>query len=124
MCGAVRYRVTPPTLWCAHCHCTLCRAAHGAAFVTWVGVAADGFRIVKGNERLASYHSTPEATRRFCTACGTTMTFESSRWPGEVHLTRASFDGEIDRQVSKNAYPETVAAWSGGMPAVVAPPGD
>jgi len=35
-CGAVRYRVGMPPLWVAHCHCSMCRRAQGAAFVTWI----------------------------------------------------------------------------------------
>jgi hypothetical protein len=37
LCGAVGVAAELPSLWMAHCHCSLCRRAHGAAFVTWVG---------------------------------------------------------------------------------------
>lgn len=35
LCGAVRYEVTDLLEQVAHCHCTMCQRAHGAAFVTW-----------------------------------------------------------------------------------------
>ena len=35
LCGAVRFRMRFPSKWVAHCHCTMCRRAHGAAFVTF-----------------------------------------------------------------------------------------
>ena len=38
LCDAVRFRITLPTLFCAHCHCSMCRRPHGAAFVTWTAV--------------------------------------------------------------------------------------
>ena len=49
LCGAVRFAVTPPTLFFAHCHCRWCREAHGAAFVSWVGCAEDRFRFLPGS---------------------------------------------------------------------------
>ncbi|MGE5337814.1 MAG: GFA family protein, partial [Gemmatimonadota bacterium] len=38
LCGAVGFEFELPPKWVAHCHCTQCQRAHGAAFVTWVGV--------------------------------------------------------------------------------------
>lgn len=38
LCGAVRFTARLPSRWVAHCHCTRCQRAHGAAFVTWVGL--------------------------------------------------------------------------------------
>ncbi len=35
LCGVVRYRIALPPLWVAHCHCSICRRAQGAGFVTW-----------------------------------------------------------------------------------------
>lgn len=40
LCGDITLAATLPSLWAAHCHCSLCRRAHGAAFVTWVGMDA------------------------------------------------------------------------------------
>lgn len=38
LCGDLKLEATLPSKWVAHCHCSLCRRAHGAAFVTWVGM--------------------------------------------------------------------------------------
>lgn len=111
LCGAVRFVVEGPTKWCAHCHCTLCRRAHGAAFVTWVGVEAERFSLEQ-DESLAWYESTPGACRGFCSRCGTTLLFRSDRWPGEMHVTRAAFDGEIDRMPAGHAYYSTHVDWA------------
>jgi hypothetical protein len=42
LCGAVQFELQLPATWVAHCHCTMCRRAHGAAFVTWVSVPTAG----------------------------------------------------------------------------------
>jgi hypothetical protein len=107
-CGAVRFRIGLPPKWCAHCHCSTCRRAHGAAFVTWVG--SDRFELLSGGTELRRYQSSPGATRSFCGRCGTMLLFESSRWPGEVHVTLAHLDS------AEGLAPEAHAYWSSRVP--------
>ncbi len=52
-CGAVRFQFALPTLFCCHCHCTMCRRSHGAGFVTWVAVPRHGFELTSGRDRTA-----------------------------------------------------------------------
>lgn len=111
LCGAIEFEAQLPSKWCAHCHCVLCRRAHAAPFVTWVGMEAERFRITKGEDRLVRYWSSERARRSFCSVCGTTMLFEGDRWPDEVHVARACIDGEIDREPAANAYWDRHVAW-------------
>jgi hypothetical protein len=111
LCGAVKFEVTPPTKWCANCHCSMCRRAHGAAFVTWVGVPEPQFRITAGPDQLVRYPSSETAHRTFCRRCGSTMFFESTKWPGEVHITRANFIGDIDHPVQAHAFWDDRCDW-------------
>lgn len=105
-CGRVRFEVALPSLWVAHCHCMNCRAAHAAAFVTWAGFAADQFAWTEGVEQLTRFHTPTDATRTFCRVCGTTLTFESPRWKGEVHVAYACFDGVHDGEVGQGGHDE------------------
>ena len=89
----------------------MCRRAHGAAFVTWVGVAAERFEITAGADQLNCYRSSPAATRRFCRTCGSSLTFESTRWPGEVHVVLANLDGPIDREPDAHVYWADHVSW-------------
>jgi hypothetical protein len=57
LCGAVRYSIALPPQWVAHCHCSMCRRAHGAAFVTWVGNLRENVRLEQGAELLTSHRS-------------------------------------------------------------------
>lgn len=97
LCGAVAFECTLPTKWVAHCHCGLCRRAHGAAFVTWVGIPDAQFRVSAGEAQLRWYHSTPEAERGFCATCGSTLFFRSSKWPGEMHVVVSNLHAALDR---------------------------
>lgn len=111
LCGAVRFEVSPPTKWCAHCHCSLCRRAHGAGFVTWFGVETSAFNLVAGSDVISWYQSTPQARRGFCSRCGSTIFFESERWPDEVHIALAHMDGPIDRAPRAHVFYDSRVDW-------------
>jgi hypothetical protein len=111
LCGAVRFAIDLPTRWVAHCHCSMCRRAHGAAFVTWASVAAPQFRVTEGEAEVARYASSPDATRSFCRRCGASLWFTSTRWAGEVHVARALIDGPLDRDPQVHAFYDDKAPW-------------
>jgi hypothetical protein len=90
LCGAVRYRVSGRPYHLSHCHCTLCRRAAGAPFVSWFSVASGAFRVMQGEP--VCYRSSPEAVRGFCGRCGTQLTFQRDDTPGEVDITLCSLD--------------------------------
>ena len=94
LCGAVKFSFPFPTKWVAHCHCTMCRRAHGAAFVTWVGAPAEACTIADPENLLRWYRSSPEAERGFCSRCGGSLFFRSEQH-AELHIARANFAGRI-----------------------------
>jgi hypothetical protein len=111
LCGAIEFGLTFPSKWVAHCHCSLCRRAHGAAFVTWVGMHERDVAIADPQSLLRWYASTPGAQRGFCARCGSTLFFRSQRWPGELHVTHANLHGPADRAPQAHAYWDTHVAW-------------
>lgn len=110
-CGAVQFEVTLPAKWCASCHCSKCRRAHSAGFVTWVGLVATAFRIVAGAEHRTRYASSAKASRTFCSRCGSPLTFESERWPDEVHVPRACLPDELALFPKAHAFFSDRAPW-------------
>ena len=111
LCGGIRLEVAAPTRWCAHCHCTLCQAAHGAAFVTWFGVSRAQLTIVDPEGLLHWYASSSPARRGFCSRCGTTLLFQSERWVDETHVALAVMDGPIDRDPAAHVYFDRHVPW-------------
>ncbi len=111
LCGAVGFSLEWPSAWVAHCHCTMCQRAHGAAYVTWIGMAEDRVRIDDAQGQLRWYASSPGAERGFCARCGSSLFFRSARWAGELHIARANLDGATDRPPSAHAFWETHAEW-------------
>jgi hypothetical protein len=112
LCGAVRYRVPLPPLWVAHCHCSMCRRAQGAAFVTWFGIPGEKFAFVGDAGQLRTYQSSADAQRSFCGHCGTPLFFESKHWPGELHVTLAS----LDAAAAATLQPQAHAYWNSRAP--------
>jgi hypothetical protein len=70
LCGTVRYRLQGPFGPMVHCHCSMCRKAHGSAFATFVGAPAAGFQWIAGQDNVSSYASSSQGQRQFCRSCG------------------------------------------------------
>jgi hypothetical protein len=104
LCGLVRFEIGLPTLFCAHCHCSMCRKAHGAGFVTWIGVPYARFRITSGEDALRRYDSSEHGWRRFCGQCGSSMLCESSAHPDHIAVALGALDGDIDRAPSLHIF--------------------
>jgi len=111
LCGALRFEVELPTLYCAHCHCGMCRRAHGAGFVTWFGIPQERFRITAGAEKLVRYQSSEHATRSFCGGCGSSLFFATTQRPGELDVVLANMDGPIDRAPEFHVFIDDRADW-------------
>jgi len=111
LCEAVQFSLQLPSKWCAHCHCTKCRKAHGAGYVTWVGFDEDHFRLDEGQAQLHWYDSSKGAQRGFCTTCGSSLFFRSSRWPGEIHVALGCLDEPIDRRPEAHVFHDTHVDW-------------
>ena len=109
-CGRVRYAVADADDNAYLCHCRMCQRATGgiaAALkqvrrdaVTWISCEPDRYR------------SSPIASRGFCAACGTPLTYEGD---GSVHLdlTVGSFDDPyLLRPVAHAGVESRNAAWT------------
>ncbi len=111
LCGQVQFELDLPSKWVAHCHCTMCRRAHGAGYVTWAGFEDEKFNLIEGTQQLNWYESSKGAQRGFCKECGSTMFFKSVQWPEEIHITLANIHGELDKKPQANAYFATHVHW-------------
>ena len=111
LCGGVSFSAQLPSIWVAHCHCSRCRRAHGAAFVTWVGMQSGQVAIEDPARLLRWYGTPPGGERGFCSRCGSPMFFRSANWPGELHIARALFADPLDREPQVHAYYDTHVPW-------------
>ena len=73
LCGKVRYEITGPLLKADHCHCSMCRRQHGAAFATYADFNPDEFNWVAGEAQLKVYEVASGAGWCFCSECGASL---------------------------------------------------
>ena len=111
LCGTVRFSAEGPSLFFCHCHCRYCRLAHGAAFVTWLGVREQAFTLTAGEDSLRWFASSQQGRRGFCSQCGTTLFYASELCPGEIHIARALVDGPVDRAPSAHVFADHAVDW-------------
>ncbi len=109
LCGAVRFTAAGQPLWVAHCHCASCRKATAAALATYAGYQRERVTFTEGTP--ASYQSSPGVIRRFCGRCGTPLSYEGARWPGEVHLFLCTFDDPAALSPEAHVFVDEQLAW-------------
>jgi hypothetical protein len=126
LCGAVRFTVELPALFCGHCHCTMCRRNHGAAYVTWFGVPPAQLRLDDGIGELVRYASSEHGARSFCRRCGTSLFCENAEHPDRVDIPLANMAGPIDRPPGFHCWWSDRADWTfaeDGLPRLGGPSG-
>lgn len=109
LCGRVRYRVEQEPAWVANCHCASCRRATGSPMTTYAGFPSGSLIYESGEPRR--FHSSPAVTRTFCGDCGTPLTYEGERWPGEVHVLVGTFDQPENYPPEGDAFAEERLPW-------------
>jgi len=77
LCQAIRFEAKQVVFF-GHCHCSMCRKAHGAAFATFAGVPAEDFRYLAGAELIQRYESSPGSHRAVCPVCGANAPVKSA----------------------------------------------
>lgn len=115
-CGVVQFEIDLPTLFCAHCHCSMCRRPHGAGFVTWTAVPPEQFRVTAGADQLHTFTSSELGRRQFCATCGSQMFCWHEHEDGSpvtmIDVTLASLQGPIDRLPEMHVFYDSKATWT------------
>jgi hypothetical protein len=110
-CGAVRFSVRLPTLFCGHCHCSMCRRSHGAGYVTWLAVPKAQFQLEAGEAELTRFRSSEHGARSFCSRCGSSLFCETTHYPEVIDIVLANMHGAIDQPPRSHLYFDDRAAW-------------
>ncbi|MBI2894436.1 MAG: GFA family protein [Deltaproteobacteria bacterium] len=118
LCGAVRFRLSPPTDFVAHCHCSSCRLSHGAAFVTWTSVPAERFAFETGEATVGWYRSSKWVAWGFCRTCGSSMLYRAleaghheSPKLDRIYVTAGSLVSPLDRAPAAHVSYEEHLPW-------------
>ena len=116
-CGAVRYAFEGPLTGASLCHCRMCQRAVGNVFAALVGGPRARLAWTSGGP--AFFKSSTVATRGFCSACGTPLTFEYDA-ADRVSVTIGSLDDPELAPIEAHYGVESRVSWlklCDGLPA-------
>ena len=94
-CATVKYEVDAELTDFCHCHCSICRKIHAAAFATWGQVARDKFKYLSGEDHLKIYPFSDRADSIFCDTCGSTVLVDFKTEIDQLYITLGTVDGEV-----------------------------
>ena len=125
LCGSVRYEIRGAAGKLVHCHCSMCRKAHGAAFGSYLVLNTRDFAITAGEGDIVAYDSSPGVQRTFCGRCGSTLQFRSARRPDSVELAAGTLDDDPGVKPAYHIFVGSKAPWleiTDGLPQHAARP--
>ncbi|KAA3631786.1 MAG: GFA family protein [Proteobacteria bacterium] len=109
LCGKVRYEVTGPLSNADHCHCSMCRRQHGAAFATYAQFNPGDFRWASGEDMIRIYESSSGAGWCFCSECGSSL---AGTEKGRVtSVTLGTVEGDPGVRPESHIYVGSRARW-------------
>jgi hypothetical protein len=112
LCGAVRYEIAGEINRITHCHCSMCRKAHGAAFGSYGTVLRTDFRFTGGAQAVAAYHSSSSVIRSFCSHCGSTLQwYNETSHPEWMSIALGTLDTPLEQPNQKHIFTGSKANW-------------
>ncbi len=109
LCGGVVYEINGDFIQMAHCHCSMCRKSHGAAFVTFAVCKRSDFSWAAGKDLIARYESSPGNLRAFCSCCGGNVPLY---FPGDtVGVPAGSLDQDPGIRPEFHVYAASKLPW-------------
>ncbi len=111
LCGAVRFRVTAPVITMGHCHCSMCRHAHGTAFSTYCQVDAAAVEVSAGRDAITRYDSSPGAAREFCRHCGSKLFYRAREMPEFLWVAAGALDDDPGVRPDFHIFVASKAPW-------------
>jgi hypothetical protein len=109
LCGKVRYRVDGRLFNADHCHCSMCRRQHGAAFATYADFTPGDFRWLTGENLVKVYEGAGGGGWCFCSECGSTL---AGTEHGEVtSITLGTVEGDPGIRPELHIFTGSKAAW-------------
>ncbi len=112
LCGAIKYEVFRIKSQMGHCHCSMCRKFHGAAFSTLGEADSKDFRWTEGEDQLKDYVASNGSVRQFCQNCGSSMTFAVSDEASDlIEFSLGTLDSDLEISPDAHIYTSSKSSW-------------
>jgi hypothetical protein len=113
LCRRIRFEIDAFLPAAAHCHCSMCRKFHGAAYATFATVRDEDFHWLAGREDLQEFTAENGTTRSFCRHCGSSLFFASPRAPkGLVEVALGTLDDAVPVVPDAHIFVASGATWT------------
>lgn len=109
LCGDIRFEVVGPEKFACLCYCESCQRAAGAPVVAWATYAREEFTVTHGN--MHWHTSSPGVKRGICSNCGSSITYENEKRPGEIDITLNSLDEPDVPRLRAHIWTEDKQPW-------------
>lgn len=111
LCGQVEFQVELVPEKTFNCHCSYCRKAHGAAFVTVTLAKGDTLKITRGKELLKEHKNDIGGFRAFCADCGTLLMNYGPDKNVYLGIILSTIDTPVDFRPVAHVNIESKASW-------------
>ena len=111
LCGAVRYSIATTLKRITHCHCSMCRKQHGAAFATYAMIGSKHVSIDDAGGQLRTYTSSPGVSRQFCGVCGSSLFWHTDAAPKLIDVALGTLDDDPDKTAFAHIFVASKAPW-------------
>jgi hypothetical protein len=112
LCGGIQFEIERQRLNAMHCHCSMCRKAHGTAFSTHVVAKIEQIRWIAGRDLLATYPSSEQGYRQFCRRCGSQIVAADQAGPGIVGIPIGTLEGDPPVRMLGHMYTSSKTSWA------------
>ena len=110
LCGQVQFQLLGTAQFINHCHCSMCRKVHGAAFGSFLHAHAQTFRWLAGQGQVQQFESSPGSVRAFCKVCGSNMPVLEDN-ESHVIIPAGTLDGDPDVRPIVHIHTASKAEW-------------
>ncbi len=110
-CGKVSYEADGEISDLSHCHCSMCRKLHGAAYATFAGVARAGFSWTAGEDVIKTYPSSDTSDRVFCGNCGSQLFSNISQYPKLRVVKAGTLDDPSWLKPERHIWTSSMQPW-------------
>lgn len=116
-CNSINFEINATAIVKAvNCHCNLCRKMNCSAFSSYVVIRESGYKLISGQDNIASYKRSQNATKSFCRICGTPIyNSNPTQYPGLKILYLGTLENAEQINIDANIFCDTRLDWVKGI---------
>ena len=110
LCGSIRYSISGSPTFPHYCTCRMCQKWSGAPVVAWADFPLAALVWDGPGGPPATYRSSPEVQRGFCSTCGGTI-FALDDGSSTICITLSTLDDPDSVVPASQSFPESAPRW-------------